>query len=215
MAIATDATSSAQASATSVTATHVNTGSDLLTTAGIWVQRTTDDLTDVTYNAVSMSQMGHLDGGSSFEQVHLYGLLNPATGSNSLTLTKTNADLGYVIGSSYTGVSQSGLPDASDTSSVASGTSLTSTVTSIADNCWTVMMSKATANQTAGTGTTLRQVGPNNAQTGVFDSNAAITPAGSTSLQTTFATANAGQVMISFAPAVAAAEGNALAFSNF
>jgi len=204
MAIAVDTTTNGSASATTVTVSHTVATDNPILFVGVWIQNSSDVITGVTYNGVSMSQVGAVNN-AAVDSVYMYVLQAPATGANDIVLTKTGTDLGYVLGVSYTGAAQTGQPDATNTGYNASATSLTTSVTTVADNCWTVLMMKANNNtNSAGTGTTLRTDGPGNDQTGIYDSNGAITPAGSTSLQTTAASNRAwAHVMASFAPAVA------------
>lgn len=90
-----------------------------------------------------------------------------------------------------------------------SATSQTQTLTTIADNCWAVMMCHGM--YTAGTGTTLRIAGDNNSN--LFDGNGLKTPAGSYSLQTTNGSSTGyGAIMASFKPYVPSAAGNPGAF---
>ena len=209
MAIATDATSNGSASATTVTVSHTCTGDDGILFVGCWIQNSTDQMTSVTYNGVAMTQIGKINNAGT-DSTYLYYLIAPATGANDIVMTKSGTDLGYVIGSSYTGASQTGQPDASTTNTGATVTSLTTSVTTVADNTWTVLMMKASdSTNSAGTGTTLRIDGPGNDQTGIYDSNGAITPAGSTSLQTTAGTNRSwAHIMASFSPATAAGPAN-------
>lgn len=204
MAIAIDATSTGSASATSVTVSHTCTGSDRILLVGVWAQINSDVVTGVTYAGTAMTLVNSVINAST-EAVYLFILVNPASGANNIVMSKTGIDLGYVLGVSYTGAKQSAQPDASVTGSAASATSLTTTLTTVADNSWTILMMKANnGTNDPGTGTTLRLDGPNNDQTGIYDSNAAITPAGSSSLQTTAGTNRAwAHCMASFSPAVA------------
>lgn len=206
-AIATDATSKGSASATSVTVAHTITGSNPILFVGLWVQDPAGDLvTGVTYNSVGMTQAGKVISGTVGD-IYIYYLTNPSTGTNNIVASKTGTDLFYVLGSSYTGAKQSGQPDASNTNTASAATSITTSVTTVADNSWTLIMMKSTdVTNTAGTDTTLRLDGPGNDATGIYDSNGALTPAGSKSLQVTAGTSrNWETVMVSFAPAVASA----------
>lgn len=157
--------------------------------------------TGVTYNGVSATKIDE----SATKYSHWY-LINPASGSNTVATTPTSPAL---CSSSYTGVKQSGQPDA--TTAIVEHTnsqSETVSVTTVADNCW-VLMTFGDNNQgtiSAGANTTLRTSASNVGQ-GILDSNAAKTPAGSVSLicnSNAAATTTAGGG-ISIAPAPAAA----------
>ncbi len=185
---------------------HTNTGSNLVLLVMFYTFKsgdTTDHCTGVTYNGVSMSQLKSVGGDTSF-RIHCYGLVAPATGANTVQINfDTTIETGY-RSASYTGVAQTGLPDASTTTIASSGTGITCTLTTVADNCWTVMFVKTQGSSlVASTGATRRTGAGFNI--GNFDSNAAITPAGSTSESATWTTStnNLG-VMVSIAPFVAA-----------
>lgn len=146
-----------------------------------------DDITGVTYAGVSLTFVeksvdSHLD---SF--VYLYALVGPSTGANNVVVSCTNAHALFGGSASYTGVSQTGFPDAQkvDLSGGAVATLATS-LTSVADNCWMFIASGgysvSTADPTAGTGATRRKNEGSFGLWGLFDNNAAITPAGSTTM---------------------------------
>lgn len=103
---------------------------------------------------------------------------------------------------SYTGAKQSAQPDANTTNS-GTGTSLTGTLTTVDDNCWSIMVGRGdNANMAPGTNSTERSTPDGYDAWAVFDTNAAKTPAGSQAM-----TFNAGTssgctlVMSSFSPA--------------
>ena len=188
---------------TTKTFAHTCTGSDrILFVATAGGSGFTDDITGVTYNTVAMTLVNKVKiPGDRY--IYLWYLIAPATGSNNVVVT-TSTSGGFVGASatSYTGAKQSGQPDANTTNTV-TGNSLTGTLTTIADNCWTVLAGEQNgATPTAGTGSTLRTTSQNPE---LFDSNGAITPAGSTSMTITGSSGNGmALVMASFAPAVSA-----------
>jgi hypothetical protein len=108
---------------------------------------------------------------------------------------------------SYFNVNQSA-PEVSATGSV-TGTSLTTTLTTLSDNDWTVAFAMAATSPTAGAGTTKR-VGSNSY--GMFDSNAPITPPGSTSLTVNATNSLITSVMAAFSPPATPATGNFFLF---
>lgn len=200
MAIAVDATSSGSASATSVTVAHTCSGSDRILFVGLWVQINSDVVTGVTYNGVAMTQVGKVVNAGT-EALYLYMLVAPASGTNNIVASKTGSELIQLGAASYTGAKQTGQPDAS-TTNTGSGTSLTTSVTTVADNSWLILSAKHTGAASAGTNTTLRIDQSGNGQASIYDSNAAQTPAGSKSLQTTTgASQTYAHVMASFSPA--------------
>ena len=211
MPIAFDAASRiASSNAPTHTFSHTVTGSDRVLLVGAYRYGSVDDpVTGVTYAGVSMARLGYINQANPGYKVYIYGLAAPTTGANDIVITATGAGELGGAGASYTGVSQTGLPDASNTASAGSGTSLAIANTSVADNCWTVMFAlNQWANFSAGASTTLRTSGANLA---FFDSNAAKTPAGSVTLTGTWggSAANAG-VIVSIAPFVASARSRLL-----
>lgn len=203
MAIALDTTSSSGAvfpGGASVSVSHTCTGTDLILWAVVYDESfaaSVTNITAVTYNGVSMTLA------NSTYQVGQYGcsiwyLLNPATGSHTLTATRTSVLNGFgVAGMSYTGVKQSGQPDNSAVNRTDGNSTLS--LTTVADNCWTILGESSGRNVTASTGTTVRQGSATQFFTG--DSNGPITPAGSYSMSTTeTAGGTPGRVMVSFSP---------------
>lgn len=202
MAIATDATSTGDQGTpgTSFSVSHTCTGSDLLLWVGILDDGGSGNITGVTYDSVSMTKIDETQHtGSQF--ISLWYLINPSTGANDITSTGTSSSSPSIRGSSYTGAQQSGVPDDTATVTAATRTTTTGTVTTVADNAWTLMLGRAGATMSAGSGTTIR-VGTG-AGPMLFDSNAAITPAGSSSLIFTNSSSTTDAIIVSFAPAVA------------
>lgn len=184
---------------TNLTASHTCTGSNLVLFVWFFTNGT-NDVTGVTYNGVSMTQIGAIQcPGDRF--TYLYYLINPATGANNVSITASTG--GWAISGiaiSYTGCKQSWVPDASQTNTATAATSITNTVTTVANNCWTVWVwhPNAGVTVTAWGGTTLRQ----NQASGISmgDSNAALW-IGSTTLWVSSSSRNWAWVMASFAPA--------------
>lgn len=199
MAIAFDAQSASAFSATgSVTWSHTCTGSDRLLVVGVY--DSADHVTGITYNGVAMTFINKLlmTGAAAGQYIYLYYLLNPASGANNVVASESSTDGLYGIASSYTGVKQSAQPDANNTQATSSATSLTTSLTTIANGAWIMGFAYGTT-VVAGTNTILR-TGPH-AGLKMFDTNAAQTPAGSHSIQTTESPASfIGHVIASFAP---------------
>lgn len=212
MAIAFDIASDSGLIVGSSTATwsHTCTGSNLILFAGFFAD-TSDVVTGVTYNSVAMAFVNKIQVPSE-RWLYLYELVNPATGAHNIVASASGSIVWRGFGLSYTGAAQTGQPDASNTNTT-TGTSLTTSVTTVADNCWTVLVGKnLNGAVTAGTGSTQRATSTTNG-IAVFDSNGVITPAGSTSMAISSALSEAiGAVMASFAPAVSAASAQANAF---
>ncbi len=170
-----------------------------------------DDITGVTYNAVSMTLAQKNVASSINRNLYLYYLLGPATGSHNVAITISGSHYLLAGAISLSGAKQSAQPDANNTGlSAGPQTSLTTSVTTVADNCWTVLLEGAYDSNNppgAGTGSTRRVFDAAFGTWGLFTGGPK-TPAGSTSMQTTRPNAQQiGHVMASFSPAAAAAGG--------
>lgn len=200
MAIALDATSNGNATSTSITIAHTCTGADRILFVGVYYQGG-DNFTSVTYNGVALTQIAKVNNGLAIWGA-LYYLVAPSTGTNNIVVTVSASAFLGAGGVSYTGAKQSGQPDAS-TTNTGSGTSLTTSVTTVADNSWAILQAQnANDTITASTGSTLRS--DHSFGFGVvFDSNGAKTPAGSTSMTFNGSSGTQSAVMASFAPSVA------------
>lgn len=182
MAIAYDSISGTDVTATSATVSHTCTGSNLILFAFVSVDGGAT-VSTVTYNGVSMSLVNTQTNGGEIQA--LYYLAGPATGAHNIVFTPSGSANLQIRGISYTGASQTGIPDASLAQANASSTSLSHTLTSIADNCWHTMCARdGAAAVGAGAGTTLRTSGANNGCE-FLDTNGAITPAGSNTIIST------------------------------
>lgn len=187
---------------TSLTWSHTCTGSDRILFVGAFGDFATDAITGATYAGAAMTLVDKRQI-TGDRWVYLFYRIAPATGANNVVVS---ANASIAIGgdsASYTGAKQSGQPDASATNVAGAATSITTSVTTIADNCWTILLAKNNGggDPSAGTGSTRRAFGN---EMGIFDSNAAITPAGAYSMQVTANSSNWAAVMASFAPATAA-----------
>lgn len=107
--IAYDAKSNGSATTTSpLTWNHTCTGSDLVLICGFSVDAGsgTETVTAVTYNSVSMTQIGSaLNNSTSNSNISLWYLLNPATGSNQISATLSSIFSVNGVAISLTGVS--------------------------------------------------------------------------------------------------------------
>jgi len=148
MAIAFDASSEGSGDAvSSITISHTtSSGSNRIMWVGVWDQNN-DTVTGVTYNGVSMTQANKIrvGTGGGAEYVYLYYLVAPSTGANNVVISRsvsTNSLHGRVI--TFTGASQTGIPDASNTGQSNSASSLAVSVTVVAANSWVVAMMRNT-----------------------------------------------------------------------
>jgi len=133
----------------------------------------------VSYNGVAMTEIG------SGSQDHLFYLVAPASGTNTVLVT---VDAGGIHSGSvsYTGAKQTGVPDSFNVASQGAGSSTFDiSTTTVADNCWLVAIVEAGSyGSLNGTGTTQR-AGVYSSWVYIYDSNAAKTPAGVSTLEVT------------------------------
>ena len=199
MAIAFDAVShGVDGSGTSLSWSHTCTGSNLILFVAALVD-TSHTVTSVTYNGVAMTQIASVD---AWTRTALYYLVAPATGTNTVTITASGNNPIYGRATSYTGASQTGVPDSFSTNTGTGTTSLNLTTTVVANNSWLVgCIGNDSNTQTAGSNTTIRyQLNG----WSIIDSNGA-QASGSRSMNCTFASGTVGGVIASFAPYVAPA----------
>lgn len=136
-------------------------------------------VTSLTYNGVGATQLSTGTGTIGVGSYYIHYLVAPATGANNITISGTNTGRYIVRVATYTGVDQT---SPINTSQSGSGTgNFTSTFATTIDNCWKVMCAEEWQNGgtlVAGTNSTQRAGGI----IGIFDTNGAITPAGSSAM---------------------------------
>ena len=185
---------------------HTASGSNrivIVSASGDWASAGL--LTGVTYGGSAMTKIVEGVSWSGGNYISLWYLIAPATGAQSIQFTWTGGDkrVSFTC-ASYTGAKQSGQPDASTSNNQESGSSLTTTLTTVADKCWTVlhMLPADFDSSSAGAGTVIRQ-NTTGGRGGYADSNGEKTPAGSTSLIVNYGgSTRVGHVMASIAPFV-------------
>jgi hypothetical protein len=188
--------------ASALTFSHTTAGSNrILFVACASQSNGSDSVTGVTYNSVSMTLVNKIQVPSS-RFIYLFVLVNPSSGSNSVQISlNTGSGTTLSAASSYTGAKQTGQPDNSTTNTVTSSSSITTSLTTVASNCWTVCVFGNQGIQSmSGSGiTNIRLTGSGtNGAYGIADSNSAVS--GSTSLGFTVSSTNIGMVMASMAP---------------
>lgn len=202
MAIAFDAASEGNTgSGSSLTVSHTCTGSDRI----LWVAGFTtgnDTVTGVTYNSVAMTQAVKFTTSSS-QTAYLYYLVAPATGANNIVLSDSGTNNLTIVGMSFTGASQTGVPDAT-ASAGGDSTLATTNLTTVADNSFGVYCCRFnTGTISAGTGMTIAGGSSIPAQGGY--TTVAKTPAGTQTMsQNSSASTIWGIVAASFAPSIPA-----------
>lgn len=213
MAIAFDNASSADTGGgTSVTLSHtVNSNTNGLLIVSVMLGTgISNDITSVTYNgdAMTFHEFANASTTAFAAVCAVYYLFTPDTGTHDVAVTTTANAINYVLASSYTGVKQSGFPDAVGTGSPAGSAvgqaDLSVSITSVADNSWGLLIGDANVSGgiTAGTNTLVR-TSQDGGRDVISDTNAAQTPAGAFSMNWTFATAKFNAVYFSIAPALA------------
>jgi len=147
---------------------------------------TGDIVTAATYNSVSMTLNAKSNalGGNQWD--YSYYLFAPATGAHSVSVTTTSGTIQYGVSVSYTGAPGTLLDNtAISTGTATSSSDFANTITSVNDNCWHIGTFNDVTGRPllAGTGTTRRGTG-GDSNNGWFrgDNNAAITPAGSNTI---------------------------------
>ena len=186
------ATMSPTSAGTSKTATlNVGSGTDRILWVGIATgDNTTDVTSSLTYNGVAMTKLVGRRLNTSTQYLTLWYLVNPTSGSNTLTWTgSANEQYVYAAFTVYTGVPSSTYGVGSNTASAdeTDGT-LALTLTTQYNNAWTVSICRSTdyGDHSAGTGTTERA----QLAISIGDSNGGITPVGSTTMNWTNIPAN-------------------------
>ena len=166
------------------------------------------EITAITFNGVALtSAIGYTMANG--QRLELFFLIAPASGTHSLSITRADGVNNLnAIAISYTGAKQSAQPDATAQNNLGAGaTSLTCTLTTVADNTWSVMIGYSNGGTpTAGTNATRRLILVAD-RSSVFDNSgvAPTTPAGSFAMTFTAGAAfnTMAGIMASFAPYVA------------
>jgi RHS repeat-associated protein len=192
-----------------VSASYTVSGSNTLMLACIWQGDGAGGFSGtVTYNGANLTRLttkGFNSLGSPNNFLDVWYLVGPAAGTHTFATNGTSNDAGsnWLV-ATYNGVNQSGFPDAQITGGTDGATSVTTTLTTIANYSWTQLCGASQRSITAGTGSTQRQnTAVGGGGVGFFDSNSAITPAGSHGMTISISPSSvAGTVMVSFAPTI-------------
>lgn len=152
-----------------------------------------------TYNGVAMTRIQDLTADGTI-RITIFGIVSPATGTHNIVATATGNTLIRLRASSYTGVLQTGQPDAKTTTAAGATSPMTTTLATVLGNCWTMLFVRSTgATVTASTGSTERAIAATSGDTKFFDSNASLS-AGNNSMAVTFPAGTAAAIMISLSP---------------
>lgn len=169
--------------------------------------RVANTISGITYASVAMTQIAEVNVSGNQKQ-SLWYLVAPTTGANNVVITINSSNTGICGGAvSFFGASQTGIPDAQTTSgSVTTTTSYSQSVTTVADNCWSVMAGRANAGAALTAGANTVVTAPEVAVAGVFlaRSSVAKTPAGTATIAMTSSNQGFDSVMASFSPSASA-----------
>lgn len=205
----------------SSTYTYVNTSGNSTSytmgsgRGGILIVSTSFNVTAATYGGVSMtnylSYEPSIHDGNQ-QQINVYVLYNPPTGSNTLDIT-TNGSLGVIAIVSYIGVSTIEGYNTAFSHNLLNNiqvSNLDVSNTSTADNCWNVLLCSGGGNfpvsfVIGGGAGVVRQSSSfifGDAEHGIYDSNGPKTPAGTVTLTSTWASGSGfiSNVIITLAP---------------
>ena len=136
----------------------------------------------ITWGGVNMTQVDSITNSLVYNNLRLslFYILNPSSDGTVVVTRGSNSFWIRATAAYYTGAKQSEQPDASANNKSISGTSLSTSVTTVADNCWTILaFQDDNGSGTAGTNCTQRGTMK------YYDSNAALTPAGSKTMTVT------------------------------
>ncbi len=123
---------------------------------------TSDKVTGVTNNGTSLTDLGYYAEDSNGLALKTYYGFAPATSTHNIVVSASASCIPYAAAATYTGVKQSGMPDASGSGNPLSSSGLVSLLqatTTASYNAWAIpagVPSTAGA-ATAGAGTTIRQ----------------------------------------------------------
>lgn len=191
------------------TFSHTVTGSN--TALFVFTNDPGNGITGVTYNGVAMSQMALKNGTGIGGTNYIYGMVGPATGTNNVVVTRSGTTGRITSGSvSYNGVSQSGLPDATNTNNANDAI----TVTTVANNAAAVLLGDSSnGGMTNGTNTTTLDNSFGGGQWAFYESvTLTISPAGAYSMTAASGGGTRSRLVVSFAPALSTVNANFLAF---
>lgn len=205
MAITRGNTATATTTGTSLTYSHtVAASSDFLVVA-VDIIAVLDDITGVTYNGVAMTRATNQVTPGGITRDYLYYLVAPATGAHNVVVSATPGVQIIAESVDYGGTKQTGQPDSTKLGGATSGTSAALPFTTVADNSWTVALIRCEmAPPSSSTGSVTIVTSPADNGFILCDSNGPVTPAGSYTMNWTFASSNNNLVGMSIAPAVAA-----------
>ena len=208
MSVAFDAVASADATTTSLSYSHTCTGDNRVMLVLVKIFDTSNLVTGVTYNSVGATLIDSRQDASN-RWSYVYRLTAPATGANNVVVSLSASTGVAAISQSYTGCTQTGVPD-SFTTAVANVAAVSMTTTTIANNAWLVSFYGGGRSLSAVSGGVERRYQGGQAdQLYGYDSNGPKTPAGSITISATQASSPSSYVTFSVSLAPVASGGPA------
>jgi hypothetical protein len=180
----------------------VGTGANRLLLVNLIGDTSADDISSITYAGTLMTFMGKVQAPSNNWQ-YLYYLVSPASGSNNIVITAGSAHYLISEAASWYNVRQSAQPEISVSNTApTAGTSMTTSLTTVASGALVVQGIWSYGHLAAGTGATPIVIDAAIGGAGIFASSASpVVPAGSVSMTTiSDGTQSSGVIMASFAP---------------
>ena len=135
-------TNAAASSVSSISFSHTTTGSNLGLVVVVPIKDSVDaerGVSTMTYNSVSMAE-GHRQNDNTLDMtVELWYLANPSSGANTVAVTFDGTiTVSQIDANSYTGVHQTTMLDGNNGAVQTNATSVSYTLTTVADNSWIV-----------------------------------------------------------------------------
>lgn len=129
-----------QAAASSYSWSHTCTGSDRYLVVGISMLSLAQTVSSITYNSVALSLLGVQSSAAGAARIELWGLVAPASGTNTIAVTLTGAIASAGNASSYIRVHQTSPTEAFNSAQATNvgAADATVDVTTVADNDWCV-----------------------------------------------------------------------------
>jgi hypothetical protein len=217
--IAFDAASNSgyQAASSSYSWSHTCTGSNRYLLVGISMLSLAQTVTGITYNGAALTYIGAQNSVTGAARTEMWGLVAPASGTNTIAVTLSGAIASAGNASSYTGVNQT-VPTESWNAAQATNVGAadaTVNVTTIADNDWTVdILATDDTAVTVGTGQTQTGNVTGAGGSGAMSYKGPKTPAGSTAMYWTNVGALATWTVGSIALRNVAATSGSVSFSS-
>lgn len=160
-----------------------------------------DNITAATWGGVSMAKIGAVQVPGD-RWISAWWVANPSSGG---TLAFTGGSFWRSVGFYYTGASQVGQPDSSNTGTVSSNTSLTVVTTVVAPDCWAVLTGKDNGGGRTNTSTTgTVRLSTDAGGLTINDSNATVSTGSVNCNSTISSSANMGAIAFSIKPPAAA-----------